>query len=217
MIGNIYRRGEKMNNKDQRNTHEKFTFDKPGNVLYPVPAVLVSCQSREGRKNVFTVAWTGTVCSDPPMVSISVRKSRFSHDMICDTGEFVINLTTKELVRATDFCGVRSGRDIDKFEACHLTAGECQKVKAPLVVESPINIECRVKQMIGLGSHDMFIAEVVAVDADKRLMDKNGKFHMEDADLIAYNHGSYFELGKMLGSFGYSVKKQGKKKSRRSK
>lgn len=206
-----------MNNKDQRNTHEKFTFDKPGNVLYPVPAVLVSCQSREGRKNVFTVAWTGTVCSDPPMVSISVRKSRFSHDMICDTGEFVINLTTKELVRATDFCGVRSGRDIDKFEACHLTAGECQKVKAPLVVESPINIECRVKQMIGLGSHDMFIAEVVAVDADKRLMDKNGKFHMEDADLIAYNHGSYFELGKMLGSFGYSVKKQGKKKSRRSK
>jgi flavin reductase (DIM6/NTAB) family NADH-FMN oxidoreductase RutF len=217
MIGNIYRRGEKMNNKDQRNTHEKFTFDKPGNVLYPVPAVLVSCQSREGRKNVFTVAWTGTVCSDPPMVSISVRKSRFSHDMICDTGEFVINLTTKELVRATDFCGVRSGRDIDKFEACHLTAGECQKVKAPLVVESPINIECRVKQMIGLGSHDMFIAEVVAVDADKRLMDKNGKFHMEDANLIAYNHGSYFELGKMLGSFGYSVKKQGKKKSRRSK
>lgn len=217
MIGNIYRRGEKMNNKDQRNTHEKFTFDKPGNVLYPVPAVLVSCQSREGRKNVFTVAWTGTVCSDPPMVSISVRKSRFSHDMICDTGEFVINLTTKELVRATDFCGVRSGRDIDKFEACHLTAGECQKVKAPLVVESPINIECRVKQMIGLGSHDMFIAEVVAVDADKRLMDKNGKFHMEDADLIAYNHGSYFELGKMLGSFGYSVKKHGKKKSRRSK
>ncbi|MEE8886193.1 MAG: flavin reductase family protein [Eubacteriales bacterium] len=206
-----------MNNKDQRNTHEKFTFDKPGNVLYPVPAVLVSCQSREGRKNVFTVAWTGTVCSDPPMVSISVRKSRFSHDMICDTGEFVINLTTKELVRATDFCGVRSGRDIDKFEACHLTAGECQKVKAPLVVESPINIECRVKQMIGLGSHDMFIAEVVAVDADKRLMDKNGKFHMEDANLIAYNHGSYFELGKMLGSFGYSVKKQGKKKSRRSK
>lgn len=181
---------------------------KPGNMLYPLPAVMVSCQ-REGEKpNIITIAWAGTVCSDPPMVSISVRKERYSYAIIRDTKEFVINLTTKRLVHAADYCGVRSGRDIDKFNALHLTPGRSKTVQAPRIEESPVNIECRVTQVIELGSHDMFLAEVTAVAIDPKYMDKTGKFHLNDLGLAAYSHGEYFELGKKLGKFGYSVRKK---------
>ena len=180
---------------------------KPGNMLYPVPAVLVSCRDKEGKDNVLTVAWAGTICSDPVMLSISVRKERYSHSMIKETGEFVVNLTTKELLRATDYCGVKSGRDEDKFAAMELTKGEAEKVNVPIIMESPVNIECKVKQVLELGSHDMFIAEVVNVQVSEEYMDEKGAFHLNDADLLAYSHGRYYELGKELGTFGYSVRK----------
>ena len=180
---------------------------KPGNMLYPVPAVLVSCRDKEGKDNVLTVAWAGTICSDPAMLSISVRKERYSHSMIKETGEFVVNLTTKELLRATDYCGVKSGRDEDKFAAMELTKGEAEKVNVPIIMESPVNIECKVKQVLELGSHDMFIAEVVNVQVSEKYMDEKGAFHLNDADLLAYSHGRYYELGKELGTFGYSVRK----------
>lgn len=179
-----------------------------GNMLYPVPAVLVSCARRGEKPNLITVAWAGTVCSDPAMVSISVRRSRYSHGILKETGEFVINLVTAELVRAADFCGVKSGREMDKFKECRLSPLESKTVKAPSVAESPLSLECRVKQVIPLGSHDMFLAEVTAVSVDDRYLDKNGKFHLNDAHLCAYSHGEYFELGKKLGKFGYSVKKK---------
>ena len=191
---------------------QKTSFPKPGNFLYPVPAVMVSCMDEEKKPNIITIAWTGTVCSDPPMVSISVRKSRYSYDLIKKSGEFVINLTTRKLARATDFCGVRSGRDLDKFEACGLTPQKSSQIETPLIAESPVNIECRLKQVIELGSHDLFLAEVVAVDVDSKYIDENGSFHMEDVDLIAYSHGSYQALGDVLGSFGYSVRKKTVKK-----
>ena len=181
---------------------------KPGNMLYPLPAVLVSCSDKKGNDNLLTVAWTGTVCSDPAMVSISVRKERYSHQMIKETGEFVINLTTAELVRAVDFCGVRSGRDVDKWSAMKLHKLAAQKVAAPLLEESPVNIECKVTQVLELGSHDMFLAEVVAVHVDDRYMDEKGRFHLNDTDLLAYSHGTYLRLGEELGTFGYSVKKK---------
>lgn len=181
---------------------------KPGNMLYPVPAVLVTVADQHGKQNIFTVAWAGTVCSTPAMVSISVRPERFSHHMIEETGEFVINLTTKELTYATDYCGVKSGRDMDKFQELNLHTMQAEKVNAPLLMESPVNMECIVKQTIRLGSHDMFLAEVVAVHADERFMDANGRFDLESADLMAYSHGTYYTLGKKLGTFGYSVKKR---------
>lgn len=184
---------------------------KPGNMLYPVPAVLVSCRDKKGNDNVLTVAWAGTICSDPAMLSISVRKERHSYPMIKESGEFVVNLTTKDLVKATDYCGVKSGRDEDKFETAHLTKGEAVKVNAPIVMESPVNIECVVKQVLELGSHDMFIAEVVNVQVSEEYMDDKGAFHLEDTELVAYSHGRYYELGNMLGTFGYSVKKQADK------
>lgn len=184
------------------------TSFKPGNMLYPVPAVLVSVGNGEGKSNIFTVAWTGTVCSDPPMVSISVRKSRYSYDMIKETGEFVINLTTKDLAFATDYCGVKSGRDEDKWQACKLHKLKSAVVSAPSLQESPVSIECRVKQIMELGTHDMFLAEVVAVTADDRFMDENGKFHFLDSDPLTYSHGEYFTLGECIGKFGYSVKKK---------
>ncbi|MBR1598102.1 MAG: flavin reductase family protein [Lachnospiraceae bacterium] len=180
---------------------------KPGNMLYPVPAVLVSCRDNEGNDNVLTVAWAGTICSDPAMISISVRKERHSYNMIKESGVFVVNLTTKELVRATDYCGVKSGKDEDKFAAAHLTKGEAEKINAPIIMESPVNIECKVKQVLELGSHDMFIAEVVNVQVSEEYMDEKGAFHLEDTELVAYSHGVYYELGNKLGSFGYSVKK----------
>lgn len=181
---------------------------KPGNMLYPVPAVLVTVADKEGKPNVFTVAWAGTVCSDSPMVSISVRPERYSHQMIEDTGEFVINLTTKKLVRAVDYCGVRSGRDTDKFKDMHLSVLPADKVKAPLLKDSPVNIECVVKKTLRLGTHDMYVAEVAAVHADEAYMDQRGRFMLDRAEPIAYSHGGYFALGEKLGTFGYSVKKR---------
>ena len=196
----------------------KIPFEKPGNFLYPVPPVMVSCADEEGRPNIITVAWAGTVCSDPPMLSISVRKERYSHGLISRSGEFVVNLTTEELVRAADFCGVRSGREVDKFKACALTPGRSFQVSAPTVEESPVSIECRVVQTIPLGSHDLFLAEVLCVQADDRYMDDTGRFRLNDLSLAAWSHGSYRILGKTAGTFGFSVRKKkpaaGKKKSR---
>ena len=180
---------------------------KPGNMLYPLPAVMVSVADKEGRPNIITVAWAGTICTNPPMVSISVRPERYSYPIIKETGEFVLNLTTKELVYATDYCGVKSGREVDKFKELGLTAVPADQVKAPLIGESPVNIECRVREVKPLGSHDLFLADVVAVHADQRYMDENHRFHLEKADPIVYSHGTYFTCGEALGTFGFSVKK----------
>lgn len=190
---------------------------KAGNMLYPLPVVLVTATDKEGNDNVFTVAWAGTICTNPPMVSISVRPERYSHHMICETREFVINLTTESLTRATDFCGVRSGKDIDKFEKMHLHKEKAEQVKAPLIAESPVNLECKVREIKKLGSHDMFIAEVLCVHADEAYMDEKGRFDLKKADPIVYDHGSYYALGKKMGTFGYSVRtgKTTKKKDTR--
>ncbi len=180
---------------------------KPGNMLYPLPVVMVSVADKEGRNNIITIAWAGTICSNPPMVSISVRPERYSYNILKETGEFVINLTTKDLTYATDYCGVKSGRDVDKFKEMGLTALPGKEVKAPLIAESPVNIECKVTQVLPLGSHDMFLAEVVAVHVDEKYMDEKGKFHLDKAEPIAYSHGDYLATGELLGTFGYSVKK----------
>lgn len=187
---------------------------KAGNMLYPLPVVLISAADYKQNQNIFTVAWTGTICTNPPMVSISVRPERYSYAMIKETREFVINLTTEELVFATDFCGVKSGRDLDKFKKLHLTAIPADIVKAPLIKESPVNIECVVTEIKELGTHHMFLAEVVAVHADDTYMDQNRKFHLSDAKPIVYSHGEYYSLGRKLGSFGYSVKKKDSFKKR---
>ena len=182
---------------------------KPGTMIYPLPAVLVSCGAEPAEYNMLTVAWTGTVCSDPPMCYISVRPERHSYPIIKRTGEFVINLTTVDMARATDWCGVRSGRDFDKFAECGLTPQPAVAVAAPVIAESPVSIECRVRQVVPLGSHDMFIAEVVNVQVDESLIDpQSGKFDMARAGLIAYSHGEYFELGRMIGYFGWSVRRR---------
>lgn len=181
---------------------------KPGNMLYPLPVVMVSVAGANGEKNIITIAWAGTICSDPPMVSISVRPERYSYNMIKETGEFVINLTTKELAYATDYCGVKSGRNVDKFAEMNLTPIPGEVVKAPLIAESPVNIECRVTEVKKLGTHDMFLAEVVAVHADEKYMDEKHKFHLEKAEPIVYSHGAYLATGEQLGTFGYSVKKK---------
>ncbi len=182
---------------------------KPGTLIYPLPAVLVSCGAVPEEYNVLTVAWTGTVCTDPAMCYISVRRERHSYEILKRTGEFVINLTTESLARATDWCGVRSGRDYDKFKEMGLTPIPSAHVAAPLVAESPVNISCRVKQVLPLGSHDMFLAEVVGVEVDSELIDpETGKFHLEKANPIVYSHGEYFALGKALGHFGFSVRKK---------
>lgn len=187
---------------------------KAGNMVYPLPTVMVSC-AREGEKpNIVTVAWTGTICTNPAMVYISVRPERYSYNIIRETGEFVINLTTKKLARATDFCGVRSGRDVDKFAEMHLTAEDAEHVKAPLIKESPVNIECRVTEVKELGSHHMFLAEVLAVHVDEEYIDETGKFHLNKTGLMAYSHGTYLELGESLGTFGYSVKKKSKRRKK---
>lgn len=182
---------------------------KPGTMIYPLPAIMVSCGTSLNDSNIITIAWTGTICSDPPMCYISVRKERFSHDIIAQTGEFVINLTTEALARATDWCGVKSGREVNKFKEMHLTPEAGQMVKAPLIKESPLNIECRVVEVKELGSHDMFIANVVAVNADEQLIDKGtGAFQLNHSRPLAYSHGKYYGLGEKLGFFGYSVKKK---------
>lgn len=178
-------------------------------MLYPVPAVMVSCADREGVPNIVTVAWTGTVCSDPAMVSISLRPERFSYHLIRETEEFVINLTTTDLAYAADWCGVKSGRDVDKFASMKLTAVPADTLQyAPLIGESPLSLECRVRDVIALGSHHMFLAEVSAVQISEKYMDKSGKFELNQTGLVAYSHGEYFELGEKIGKFGYSVKKQ---------
>ena len=177
-------------------------------MLYPLPAVMISC-GREGEKpNIITVAWAGTVCSDPVMVSVSVRPERYSHAIIEETGEFVINLTTKELAYATDYCGVKSGRNTDKFKDMKLTPVKSKEVKCPSIGESPVSLECRVKEEKNLGSHTMFIAEVVNVSVDEKYLNKKGKFELNASNLLVYSHGEYRELGKYIGKFGYSVKKK---------
>lgn len=181
---------------------------KPGNMLYPVPSVMVTTSDGKGIDNIITIAWAGTINSDPAMVSISVRKSRYSHELLSKNGQFVINLVTKDLTYAMDYCGVKSGRDIDKFTELKLTKGNASKVLVPTIEESPVNIECVVKRVLELGSHDMFIAEVVSVLADEKYINENGKFELNDADLIAYSHGQYFTLGECIGKFGYSVQKK---------
>lgn len=187
---------------------------KPGNMLYPLPAVMVSVTDGQGNDNIITVAWTGTICTNPPMVYISVRPSRYSYEMLKKTGEFVINLTTEELAFATDYCGVRSGRDVDKFKEAHLTKEPAQFVKAPMIKESPVSIECRVTEVKELGSHHMFLAEVLAVHVQQEYIDKNNKFQLNKAKPIVYSHGEYLGTGKSLGTFGYSVKKRKKQEKR---
>lgn len=190
----------------------KISF-KPGNMLYPLPVVMVSVADQAGHTNIITVAWAGTVCTNPPMVSISVRPSRYSYHMIEETGEFVINLTTRALAYAADYCGVKSGRDVDKWKETGLTPVKSDIVKAPCIAQSPVNIECRVVRKEQLGSHDLFLAEVAAVHADEQYMDEKGGFHLEKANPVVYSHGGYYDLGDKLGKFGYSVMRRGAKKS----
>lgn len=190
---------------------------KPGNMVYPLPAVMVSVGDKEGNTNILTIAWTGTICTNPAMVYISVRPERYSYQMIRETEEFVINLTTESLVKATDFCGVRSGRDVDKWKEMNLHPEKASKLQyAPMIAESPVNIECKVVEVKELGSHHMFLAEVQAVHADEAYLNENHKFELNQTGLLAYSHGEYLGLGKKLGTFGYSVKKKnGKKKSKK--
>lgn len=188
---------------------------KPGNMLYPLPVVMVSAADKEGRDDIITVAWAGTVCTNPPMVSVSIRPERYSYHMIRETGEFVINLTTEELAFATDYCGVKSGRDVDKFRETGLTREKAEKVNAPMIAQAPVSIECRVKEIRELGSHHMFIAQVVAVHADEKYMDEKNRFDLNRAKPIVYSHGEYLGTGKKLGTFGYSVKKAKKQNKKR--
>jgi flavin reductase (DIM6/NTAB) family NADH-FMN oxidoreductase RutF len=189
---------------------------KPGNLVYPIPAVMVSCGSVEEKTaNIITIAWTGTICTDPAMCFISVRPSRHSYKLIKDQGDFVINLTTRRLAEVTDWCGVRSGKDYDKFKESGLTPVLASSVRSPVIAECPINIECKVTQVISLGSHDMFLARVESVQADSRYIDEKGGFDMAAADLVAYSNGKYCGLTKPFGKFGYSIqKKKGSRKNR---
>ena len=187
---------------------------KPGNMLYPTPAVMVSCSDGEGKPNIITVAWAGTICSDPPMLSISVRKERYSYGLIEARREFVVNLVNRSLVFAADYCGVKSGRDVDKFHEMGLTPVALPHVNTPGIGESPVCLECKVTQQIPLGSHDMFLAEIAGVSVDERYLDQKGKFCLNASGLVAYSHGEYYALGERLGSFGYSVRKKPLKRTR---
>lgn len=183
---------------------------KPGTMIYPLPAVLVTCGDME-KSNMLTVAWTGTICSDPPMCYISVRPSRYSHAILKEKMEFTLNLTTEKMAYATDWAGVRSGKDYDKWEVLKLTPEKGVKVACPSIAESPLSIECKVKDIISLGTHDMFIADVLGVFADENLMNQEtGRFNLEEAGLMAYSHGGYYKLGEFLGKFGFSVQKKRK-------
>lgn len=186
---------------------------KGSTLLAPVPAALVTCGTVEN-PNALTIAWTGITCSNPPMTYISVRPDRYSYELIKESGEFVINLTTASMIRGVDFCGVRSGRELDKLAHCGFTVEEGSAVAAPILTQSPVSIECRVKQILPLGSHDMFLAEIVAVDVEESIVDEAGKLHLEKCGLAAYSHGEYFQLGKKIGSFGFSVKKKRPKNPR---
>lgn len=187
---------------------------KPGTMLYPVPAVMVTCK-KENIDNIITIAWAGTVCTDPAMVSLSIRKSRYSYDIIKETGEFIINLPGKDLAFAVDFSGVKSGRDIDKFEHLNLTKKAGNKVNVNMIEECPVNIECELKEIISLGSHDMFLGEVKCVNVDECLLDETNKLNLDKADLMCYSHGEYFSLSQPLGKFGFSVKKPTKRKNKK--
>lgn len=190
---------------------ERITW-KPGTMLYPLPAVMVSCGKSPEQYNIITIAWTGIVNSNPPMCYISVRKSRHSHALIKESNGFVINLTTVDLAYATDWCGVRSGKDYDKFKEMKLTAIPAEHVDAPMIAESPMNLECKVHSITELGSHDMFLAEIVAVHGDPHYMDKtSGEFHLAASELITYAHGKYYSVAKKQGKFGFSV--EGKKRT----
>jgi len=182
---------------------------KPGTMIYPLPAVMISCGAEESEFNILTVSWVGTICTNPPMCYISVRPERHSYPILKKNMEFVINLTTKDLAFATDWCGVRSGKDYNKFSEMKLTPGKASVVNAPIIEESPLCIECRVREIVSLGSHDMFIADVVNVLADdKYINEKTGAFELENADLLVYSHGFYHEIGKQIGKFGWSVQKK---------
>ena len=183
----------------------------PGALLAPVPVVLISCGTVE-KPNVFTVAWAGTVCTHPPMISISVRPGRFSYPLIKESGEFVLNLPSASMARAVDLCGVKSGREVDKFALCGLTAVPAAGVSAPAVEECPVRFSCKVKSVTPLGTHDLFLAEIVSIEADEALFEENGSLALEKADLLAYSHGEYYTLGKKVGSFGFSVRKKKKRR-----
>lgn len=182
---------------------------KGGTFIYPIPAVMVSCGTME-ESNIITVAWTGILNTNPAMCYISVRPERYSHDIIKENGEFAINLTTKQLAYATDWCGVKSGRDVDKFKEMKLTKERANIIKAPLIKECPVSVECKVKEIVPLGSHDMFVAEIVAIDADEKYIDEKGAFDIGKCDLIAYANGGYYPLESKIGKFGYSVQKKSK-------
>ena len=181
---------------------------RPGNMLNPVPAVMVSVADKEGNPNIITIAWAGTICTNPPMVSISVRPERYSYHMIEETGEFVINLTTEALVKACDYCGVTSGRDVDKFKEMNLTPIKVENCSVPAIKESPVNIACRVVEKKEVGSHHMFIAEVVSVTVEDEFMNESGKFLINELGLVMYSHGEYFAMGEKLGKFGYAIQKK---------
>ena len=187
---------------------------KAGNMLYPLPAVMVSVADKEGNYNIITIGWAGTICTNPPMLSISVRPERYSYHMIEETGDFVVNLTTEDLAYATDYCGVKSGIEVDKFKELHLTAEEADHVQSPLIKECPVNIECKVVKKEELGSHHMFIAEVKAVHVDEAYMDEKNRFALEKTKPIVYVHGEYYSLGNLLGTFGYSIRKPEKDKKK---
>lgn len=184
---------------------------KGGALVAPLPPVMVTCGTME-KPNIITIAWTGILNTQPPKTYISVRPSRYSYDLIRDSGEFVINLTTAELAFAADFCGVRSGKDVDKFKAMGLIPEAASQLKCPMISQSPVNLECRVTDITSLGTHDMIIADIVAVNVDERYMDKDGKLHLDRCNLVAFAHGEYFELGKKIGTFGFAIRKKGKKK-----
>ncbi len=184
---------------------------KPGTLLAPLPAVLVTCGTPE-KANALTIAWTGIINTIPPMTYISVRPERHSYPIIKETGEFVINLTTSAMAKETDFCGVRSGRDMNKIEKCKLTLTAGKTVSAPVIEQSPLSLECKVREIKELGSHHMFIAEITGIQAEERFMDSKGKLNLQQAGLMAYSHGEYFSLGRKLGDFGFSVRKKPKRK-----
>lgn len=184
---------------------------KAGNMVYPLPVVMVSCQRKGEDPNIITVAWTGTCCTNPPMLYVSIRPQRYSYDIIMDTKEFVVNLTSKDLTYAADYCGVKSGKDVNKFKEMKLTPLKSKYIEAPSILESPVNIECKVKEVIKLGSHDMIIASILGVTVDNKFLDEKGKYDLKAAGLVTYSHGEYYELGSYIGKFGYSVKNKDKK------
>ena len=204
-----------MNGKIEQKSEKKKIEWKGGNMLYPLPVVMVTVRDKEGNDNIITLAWAGTICTNPPMVSISVRPERHSYKMLEENPDFVINLTTESLAFATDYCGVKSGRDVDKFNHLHLHKLEASHVNASMIKESPVNLECRIVKKVELGSHDCFMAKVVAVHVDGTYMDEKNKFHLSKARPIVYSHGEYYGIGDLLGTFGYSIRKAKKIKKKR--